>query len=83
MFTSGLKVVSGFWNQFQTNDSVTSKVGQGRPRASISAQDYYLAFSARRHRQTKTHQLSRELTAVFRRRISWQKLYNRLTKTGH
>ncbi|GFT83685.1 hypothetical protein TNCV_2826121 [Trichonephila clavipes] len=43
------KVISRLWNQFQTKGTVTRKVNQGRHRAMTSAQDLYMALSARRH----------------------------------
>ncbi|GFV04351.1 hypothetical protein TNCV_919721 [Trichonephila clavipes] len=44
---SGPKVVSRLWNPFQTSGTVTRRVDQGRHRATKSAQDHYMALSAR------------------------------------
>ncbi|GFU66113.1 hypothetical protein TNCV_2857861 [Trichonephila clavipes] len=56
-------------------------VSQGRHRASTTAQNCYLALSARRHRWTTFHQLAHDLAAVSGREISKKTLYRRLAKT--
>ncbi|GFW88441.1 hypothetical protein TNCV_3552111 [Trichonephila clavipes] len=74
MVTSGPKVVSRLWNQFQTSGIVTKKVGQCRHRASASAMDRYSAGSARRHGRAMALQLARDLAAAYGRRISRQSI---------
>ncbi|GFS99553.1 hypothetical protein TNCV_2802821 [Trichonephila clavipes] len=66
--------------KLETGQSKKRKVSQGQHRALTSGQDRYLTLSARRHRWTRTPQLSRDLAAV-RGRISRQTLYNRLAET--
>ncbi|GFX63820.1 hypothetical protein TNCV_5032891 [Trichonephila clavipes] len=57
------KVPFWLWNHyhFQTNGIVTRKVSQGHHKATTSAQDHYVALSARQHRQTTAPQLARDL----------------------
>ncbi|GFX97442.1 HTH_Tnp_Tc3_2 domain-containing protein [Trichonephila clavipes] len=76
------KVVSRLWNQFQTSGIATRKICHGRTRTMTSAQDRYLALSARRHRWTTVPQLARDLSAVSGRIISRQTVYSRLTEVA-
>ncbi|GFX37400.1 hypothetical protein TNCV_3106521 [Trichonephila clavipes] len=76
--TRGPKVVSWFWNPFQTSGTVPIKVVQGRHRASTSAQDRYLALGAQWHWRTT----ARQLAVVSGRRIFRQTIYKRLAETS-
>ncbi|GFY01182.1 transposable element Tcb2 transposase [Trichonephila clavipes] len=58
------------------------KASQSHHRASASAQDRYLALSARRHRRTTAPQLARDLAAVSGRRISRQTVNKHLKEIG-
>ncbi|GFU71843.1 transposable element Tcb1 transposase [Trichonephila clavipes] len=82
MVTSSPKVVFHLWNQFKTSSTVTRKVCQGRVRASTSAQNWYLALSAQRHRRTRAPHFARDLAAVSGRRISRQTVYSNIPETG-
>ncbi|GFU24272.1 hypothetical protein TNCV_3395921 [Trichonephila clavipes] len=80
--TSGPKVVTRIWNQFQADGTVTRRVSQGHHRASTSAQNCYLALSPQRRRLTVAPQLSRDLAAVSGRRISRKMVYSCLAEIG-
>ncbi|GFX84387.1 hypothetical protein TNCV_4134971 [Trichonephila clavipes] len=78
MGTSGLKVISRFWNQFQTSSTVPRMINHGRQRESTSAQDRYWALSVRRHKRITDPQLTSDFSALSGRRISRQIVYSRL-----
>ncbi|GFY34189.1 uncharacterized protein TNCV_2504921 [Trichonephila clavipes] len=50
-------VVQRFWDQYQSEDSVSRRPVPGRPRATTPAEDRFLALSARRRRTTTVPQL--------------------------
>lgn len=75
------KMVSRFWNEFQTSGTIIRRPDQSRPRATTAANDSYLALSAREHRQTTATVFTRDLAAPSRTRISRQTVYRRLADT--
>ncbi|GFW65626.1 hypothetical protein TNCV_3550491 [Trichonephila clavipes] len=82
MVTSGPKMVSRLWDQFQTSGTITRKVSHGHDRTSASSKERYLDLSAQLHRRTTALQFAWDLAAVSRRRISMQTLCSRLAETG-
>ncbi|GFU91858.1 transposable element Tc3 transposase [Trichonephila clavipes] len=50
-------VVQRLWDQYQSEDSVSRRPVPGRPRATTSAEDRFLALSARRRRTSTVPQL--------------------------
>lgn len=61
-------------NQFHTISAAVNRPDQDRPYAATPSQDRYQAFSARRHRQTVTSELLRDLAVASEVCISRQTL---------
>lgn len=74
------KVVSRFWNQFQTSGTIIRRPVQSHPRATTPANDGYLTLSAWEHRQTIDTVFTRDQAAPSRTRISRQTVYRRLAE---
>ncbi|GFS76267.1 transposable element Tcb2 transposase [Trichonephila clavipes] len=75
MGTSGPKVVSRLWNQFQTSDTVTRKI-------TTEHRHLHRSLLGIKHTTTLAPQLAHDLAAVSRRRILWQIVYSGLAETG-
>ncbi|GFW33401.1 transposable element Tcb2 transposase [Trichonephila clavipes] len=71
-------VVQRLWDQYQSEDSVSRRPVPGRPRATTSAEDRFLALSARRRRTTTVPQLVADHFQASGRRISATTRRNRL-----
>ncbi|GFV52158.1 transposable element Tcb2 transposase [Trichonephila clavipes] len=75
-------VVQRLWDQYQSEDSVSRRPVQGRPRATTPAEDRFLALSARRRRTTTVPQLVADHFQASGRRISATTVRNRLHNAG-
>ncbi|GFW76059.1 HTH_Tnp_Tc3_2 domain-containing protein [Trichonephila clavipes] len=75
-------VVQRLWDQYQSDDSVSRRPVPGRPRATIPAEDRFLALSARRRRTTTVPQLVADHFQALGRRISATTVRNRLHNAG-
>ncbi|GFW58448.1 transposable element Tcb2 transposase [Trichonephila clavipes] len=71
-----------FWHQYQSEDSVSRRPVQGRPRATTPAEDRFLALSARRRRTTTVPQLVADHFQASGKRISATTVRNRLHNAG-
>ncbi|GFW61751.1 paired domain-containing protein [Trichonephila clavipes] len=70
-------VVQRLWDQYQSEDSVSRRPVPGRPRATIPAEDRFLALSARRRRTTTVPQLVADHFQASGRRIYATTVRNR------
>ncbi|GFU34928.1 HTH_Tnp_Tc3_2 domain-containing protein [Trichonephila clavipes] len=75
-------VVQRFWDQYQSEDSVSRRPVPGRPRATTPAEDRFLALSARRRRTTTVPQLVADHFQASGRRISATTVRNHLHNAG-
>ncbi|GFV84531.1 transposable element Tcb2 transposase [Trichonephila clavipes] len=75
-------VVQRLWDQYQSEDSVSRRPVPGRPRATTTAEDRFLALSARRRRTTTVPQLVADHFQASGRRISATTVRNRLHNAG-
>ncbi|GBN32974.1 hypothetical protein AVEN_153850-1 [Araneus ventricosus] len=76
---------AGLISERKDTGSIERKPGQGRPRASTATEDRYLSIIARRNRVTRgatASQLSRDLYAATRTRVSRVAVSKRLHETG-
>ncbi|GFU87364.1 transposable element Tcb2 transposase [Trichonephila clavipes] len=71
-------VVARLWNRFQETGNVRRRPGAGRPRATTSTDDRYIQLTARRNRTENATQLQRQLLLATGRRVSSQRVRNRL-----
>ncbi|GBM37327.1 hypothetical protein AVEN_78074-1 [Araneus ventricosus] len=62
-------VVQRFWDQYQSEDSVSRRHVSGRPRVTTPAEDRFLALSTRRRRSTTVPQLVADHFVASWRRI--------------
>ncbi|GBN39768.1 hypothetical protein AVEN_4417-1 [Araneus ventricosus] len=69
-FNVSRSVVQRVWDQYQSEDSVSRRHVSGRPRVTTSAEDRFLALSARRRRGTIVPQLFADHSVASGRRIS-------------
>ncbi|GBO11641.1 Transposable element Tc1 transposase [Araneus ventricosus] len=75
-------VVCNLWKQFQDTRSIKRKPGQGHPKATTATEDCYSSIIARCNRGATASQLSRDLYAATRTRVSRVTVSKRLHETG-
>ena len=68
--------------QFQETGTIVRRTRQGRPRATSTRDDRYLALTARRNRAMTSRQLSLELSLASGRTISRRTVARRLNESG-
>ncbi|GFY36130.1 HTH_Tnp_Tc3_2 domain-containing protein [Trichonephila clavipes] len=73
-------VISRLWQRFQEDGNVSRCYSTDRPRDTRPNEDWHLAVTAKRNRQRKASDLSRQLSSATGTTISRQTVYRRL---GH
>ncbi|GFX00212.1 transposable element Tcb1 transposase [Trichonephila clavipes] len=75
-------VISGLWKRFQDDGNVSRCYSTGHPRVTTLNEDWYLAVTAKRNRQSTSSDLSRQLSSATGATVSRKTVYRRLGHIG-